>query len=217
MVVQDALTGYVHEAPDIGYAEAPDAFGQVAYDGYGNPVGLLPGLMNLFRGRRRRSAPMAPPPEPMPPAPDMPPPDMPPPEAGTGEVAYDGFGNPVGFINVLPAALRFTPPGLRFTPPRVAWSPILRRFVRWVFSPTQRRWVQLPAAPGAAPGAMPYRRPWPLGWQRPSLPYTGLGPNRLYMRCAVWPGPKGLVPALAMQAAAAGAAGGRRRRRRRRR
>lgn len=226
MVVQDALTGYVHEVPDFGYAEAPEGYGQVAYDGYGNPVGLLPQLINLFRRRRRRSAPMTPAPmpaaamspEPMPPGADMPPADMPP-EPGTGEVAYDGFGNPVGFINVLPPALRFTPPNLRFTPPRLTWSPILRRFVRWVFHPTQRRWVQVPGPvpAGAMPGAAPYRRPWPLGWMRPSLPYTGLGPNRLYMRCAVWPGPKGLVPALAMQAAAAGAAGGRRRRRRRRR
>src|SRR5262249_25673639 len=37
-------------------------------------------------------------------------------------------------------------------------------------------------------------RRWPLGWIRPPLPYTGLGPRRLYMRCAVWPGPRGLVP-----------------------
>ena len=45
-------------------------------------------------------------------------------------------------------------------------------------------------------GGMP-RPPMPLGWQRPSLPYTGLGPRRLYMRCAVWPGPQGLVPGYA--------------------
>src|SRR5262249_51175428 len=44
-----------------------------------------------------------------------------------------------------------------------------------------------------------FRPPWPLGWIRPQLPYTGLGPRRLYMRCAVWPGPRGLVPAIAAQ------------------
>jgi hypothetical protein len=49
-----------------------------------------------------------------------------------------------------------------------------------------------PAAPLPLPGSMP--RPWPSGWIRPSLPYTGLGPRRLYMRCAVWPGPRDLVP-----------------------
>ena len=37
-----------------------------------------------------------------------------------------------------------------------------------------------------------------LRWlDNPSLPYTGLGPRRLYMRCAVWPGPQGLVPGYA--------------------
>jgi hypothetical protein len=41
------------------------------------------------------------------------------------------------------------------------------------------------------------RSPWPAGWQRAPLPYTGLGPRRLYMRCAVWPGPQGLVPGYA--------------------
>jgi len=66
------------------------------------------------------------------------------------------------------------------------------------------------------------RTPWPRGWIRRPLPYTGLGPRRIYMRCAVWPGPKGLVPAhaAAMQAAAAAqqaAAMGRPRGRRRRR
>jgi hypothetical protein len=160
--MQDALTGYVHEAPEFGYAEAPEAYGQVAYDGLGNPVGWLPWA-------------------------------------------------------------QITPP------PRILWSPSLRRFVRWVFSPTQNRWVQTPVPPGATPyrTGLPYSpgRPWPLGWIRPSLPYTGLGPNRLYMRCAVWPGPKGLVPALAAQMPAAGPVGpggpggpgGRRRRFRRRR
>ena len=29
MVVQDTLTGYVHEAPEFGYAEAPEAYGEV--------------------------------------------------------------------------------------------------------------------------------------------------------------------------------------------
>jgi hypothetical protein len=47
-----------------------------------------------------------------------------------------------------------------------------------------------------------FRRPSPRGWRHPSLPYTGLGPRRLYMRCAVWPGPKGMVPAHAAAAQA---------------
>jgi hypothetical protein len=118
MVVQDALTGFVHEAPEPGYAQTP---------------------------------------------------------------AYDGFGNPVGFVGELPLPF----PWAR----RTVWSPLLRRFVQMIWSPTQRRWIQPPL-----PGGFP-RPPWPMGWIRPQLPYTGLGPRRLYMRCAVWPGPSGLVPA----------------------
>src|SRR5262249_60877290 len=55
--------------------------------------------------------------------------------------------------------------------------------------------------PGGSPYPMAQRAHWPLGWIRPQLPYTGLGPRRLYMRCAVWPGPHGLVPASAAAAA----------------
>jgi hypothetical protein len=58
----------------------------------------------------------------------------------------------------------------------------------------------MPGSPGMP---MPMMRPWPHGWIRSQLPYTGLGPQRLYMRCAVWPGPRGLVPAIAAQAPAA--------------
>ncbi len=124
MVVQDALTGYVHEAPEPGYAEAPEGYGQMAYDGFGNPVGFV------------------------------------------GEGVF---------------------------PPGTVWSPLLRRLVRTIWSPIQRRWIQVPIQP-PVPSGLPWR-PWPMGWIRPQLPYTGLGPRRLYMRCAVWPGPRGLVPA----------------------
>src|SRR6266576_3555956 len=101
--------GYVHESPELGYAEAPDTYGQVAYDGYGNPVGFVP-------------------------RPEMPV------EPGAGGLAYNGYGE---FPFPLPV-------------PRPPWSPF------------------------------PFRRPWPLGWIRPPLPYTGLGPSRMYMRCAMW-------------------------------
>ena len=75
--------------------------------------------------------------------------------------------------------------------------------------------------PPYPPFGMHYR-PWPTGWQRANLPYTGLGPNRMYMRCAVWPGPKGLVPGPGMlppgtQPGMPGAGGGRRHHRRHRR
>jgi len=53
--------------------------------------------------------------------------------------------------------------------------------------------LPFPGAPGVMPAGVP-PAPWPLGWHHPTLPYTGLGPQRMYMRCAVWPGPAGLVP-----------------------
>jgi hypothetical protein len=37
-------------------------------------------------------------------------------------------------------------------------------------------------------------------WVRAPMPYTGLRGRRLYMRCSVWPGPRGMVPAHAVQA-----------------
>jgi hypothetical protein len=196
MVVQDRFTGALHEIPD-----AP---------GVGEPVGFF------GRRRRRRSGgggggtPPAPP-EPAPPPEQAMPGDEAPEEAAAGEVAYDGFGDPVGFLFPFPKP-RLPLPGLRppFFPgmrppfplslrPRLVWNPLLRRFVR----------SRAPAAPGAPPPpgtpafqrfmALRRRGRWPLGWIRQALPYTGLGPKRLYMRCAVWPGPRGLVPADAAQ------------------
>lgn len=55
MLVQDTLTGYLHEVPDYPlsepefaeyyepeFAEYPEQMGEVVYDGLGNPVGFLP-------------------------------------------------------------------------------------------------------------------------------------------------------------------------------
>jgi hypothetical protein len=44
-----------------------------------------------------------------------------------------------------------------------------------------------------------HQRPYPVGWVSPTLPYTGTAPRRLYLRCSVWPGRAGLVPAFAAQ------------------
>ena len=51
MLVQDTLTGYIHEVPDsqlyeTNYGESPEqmAEGQMVYDGLGNPVGFLKSL-----------------------------------------------------------------------------------------------------------------------------------------------------------------------------
>jgi hypothetical protein len=146
------------------------------------------------------------------------------------QILYDGLGNPVGawpFSNIakavgglvskaLPVVAPFIPGGSLISqalpamaqgmvpgPPAPA-APVAQPTTPM---PYQGAVSPMPGMPGAmipAPGGpMPMPRPWPHGWVRPPLPYTGLGPQRLYLRCAVWPGPKGLVPAIAAQAPAA--------------
>lgn len=173
MLVQDTLTGTLHEVPDgqlyeTDFAEYPEQLGegQVVYDGLGNPVGFLPFIPKI---------------------------------ASLATSLIPGlFGR------------RPSPPGLPPLPPQI--GPAVQAAVSYLPRP---------------PFPPPFRPPWPAGWVRPPLPYTGLGPRRLYMRCAVWPGPRGLVPATAAQTPAAAAAAaaqqqaaavaqmGRRRRRRR--
>ena len=165
-----------------------------------------------------------------------------------GEPVYDGFGNPLGFqIPFISDIARGVGRAVSGLIPGVGQA--VSGLIPGVGQAVGGLIPGLPGIPGFPGGAQPqpvpaypqfpgapfprpfpsFRRPWPLGWQRPQLPYTGLGPRRLYMRCAVWPGPRGLVPAIAqgaaaqaaaMQAAAqqaAAAMGGRRRRRHRRR
>jgi hypothetical protein len=63
MLVQDMLTGRLHEVPDQSYGsnfagygnpygdtwgEPQQQYGQVLYDGLGNPVGFLPGIASLL-------------------------------------------------------------------------------------------------------------------------------------------------------------------------
>jgi hypothetical protein len=132
-----------------------------------------------------------------------------------GEPVYDGFGNPVGGIfddivgavkNVVSAPIQAATSMLN---PMNALNPIgavgniLGNIIPGM-GPSPQAAAPAPAggmmpwAPGFPPRPMPYfRPPLPTGWQHAPLPYTGLGPKRLYMRCAVWPGPSGLVPGYA--------------------
>jgi hypothetical protein len=53
-------------------------------------------------------------------------------------------------------------------------------------------------APPPVPAAP--MRPLPPGWIRRPVPYQGRKGRRVYLRCALWRGPRGLVPASAAQA-----------------
>jgi hypothetical protein len=243
MLTRDSLTGYLHEVPEFGEAEP---YGEAAYDGFGNQVG--------FFGRRRRRWPSAAEAPPSPP-PQMSPEAMGPAELGPegdemGEVVYDGLGNAVGFFNpfkavgqalqsvgratglplpILGAALPFAAGLLPLLAQRLAAQRRAIQRLQMSGRPVPPALMQsFQNISAQLQRARMRGRHWPLGWTRPPLPYTGLGPKRLYMRCAVWPGPKGLVPAYAAQMPAAAlqqgaqmaaqrAAGMMRRRRRRRR
>ena len=140
-------------------------------------------------------------------------------DCGLGEVVYDGLGNPVGWNPFRSISRAVT--GAGNVVGQAAQAPF--NVVGQGIDAAGRAVGNLfPGASGSAPsmpggffppsrgGSMfpflpPHRqallqarqRPWPLGWQRAPLPYTGLGPNRMYMRCAMWPGPRGLVPGYA--------------------
>jgi hypothetical protein len=210
MLVQDTLTGSLHEVPDSQpygayLGEFPDQMGEVAYDGFGNPVGLaflaplaakfaptaLKALPGIFRGARsaiRRFVPAA-----------------------------------RAFQRALPGAIQQFVPAARafqqalpgavqhFAPAAQAFQQAVPAAVQQ-FAPAAQAFQQTMPGPMPAPGeeaefaevpypmtATPFMRPPPPGWiPRPS-PYTGLQPRPVYMRCLVWRGPRGLVPARAAQ------------------
>jgi hypothetical protein len=198
MLVQDTLTGAVHEVPEsqlyeADYAEGPEqiAESQILYDGLGNPVGFS-FLKKAFRAATRL-APLA----------SL----LPVPGAGLlTQVAQRAL--PGVIRHLAPAARRLQ----RVLPPGVVQQ----------FAPVAQAFQQ--AAPAASPGsvggfygeAVPVQpvsaqppmpaQPMPAqalqtppGWiPRPS-PYQGTKGRRVYLRCVLWRGPKGLVPAVAAQ------------------
>ena len=226
MVVQDALTGTLHEIDEGDFHESeiaePEPVGETVFDGLGNPVGLfnpfklIGGLFGGSRRRRRARRQAAPMPDQSPP-----PPEPPPDESGAvGLFPFPFPRPPIPRLPIpgLPVPFRGLNVGLGR---RRVWSPSLRRFISMVWNPTQRRWVN--AGPVPLPVPVPARlgpglvRRWrtPPGWTRPLGPVTGA--NRMYLRCSMWPGPAGLMPVGAGQPGAPGMPGmGRRRRRYRR-
>lgn len=176
MLVQDTLSGALHEVPDVaGYAEAPgygyyaqapqlayyadpaETMGE-AYDGFGNPVGL-PFLAPIASAIAPLAAKVLP---------------------GIASKVLPGIANAIPGVSQLIGNLM--PGGI----PRPPMPPGL----------------QLPQLPGLPPppmsmGMMPPSVP--PGWMQSPVPYQGLAPRRRYMRCVSWPGPPGLVPVSAAQ------------------
>ena len=200
MLYQDRL-GILREIPDsqvygLGSADYPYGVGesQILYDGLGNPVGAWPfsNIAKSIGGLVSKALPLA---SSFIPGGSLISKAIPAIAAGLAPGAAAPQPAPAPFMNpAVPSPL----PGMQMGPGGV---------------PMQMGPGGMPIQMG--PGGMPMYRPpaMPTGWIRPPLPYTGLGPRRLYMRCAVWPGPAGLVPAMAaeapvapVQAAAAAAA-----------
>ena len=199
MLVQDTLTGAVHEVPEsqlyeADYAESPEqmAEGQILYDGLGNPVGFSL-LKRAFRAATRL-APLA----------SL----LPVPGAGlltqVAQRALPGIIRQLG-----PAAQRLQ----RVLPPGVVqqFAPVAQAFQQAVPAAAPPGTVggfygeavpapPIPAQPMPAPPMPPQALQPPPGWiPRPS-PYLGRKGRRIYLRCVSWRGPKGLVPAVAAQA-----------------
>ena len=193
MLVQDTLTGAVHEVPEsqlyeADYAESPEqmAEGQILYDGLGNPVGFS-FLKKAFRAATRL-APLA----------SL----LPVPGAGlltqVAQRALPGIIRQLG-----PAAQRLQ----RVLPPGVVqqFAPVAQAFQQAVPAAAPPGAIggfygeavpaqPIPAQPTPAQALQP-----PPGWiPRPS-PYQGTKGRRVYLRCVLWRGPKGLVPAVAAQ------------------
>jgi hypothetical protein len=191
MLVQDTLTGAVHEVPEsqlyeADYAESPEqmAEGQILYDGLGNPVGFS-FLKRAFRGLTKAATQLAP-------------------LASLLPVPGAGLLTQVA-QRALPSVMRQLAPAAR-TLQRALPPGVVQQF-----APVAQAFQQaVPAAPPGSVGgfygeAVP-TQPMPTqalqpppGWiPRPS-PYLGTKGRRVYLRCALWRGPKGLVPAIAAQ------------------
>ena len=147
---------------------------------------------------------------------------------GMGEVVFDGLGNPLGFSfrkafgTLVKKAAPFATSMLgpygqiinRALPiVRQALRPTAQALRQQALQQMRNGFAEAPAA--VAPMAMqrmampaaarmaPVARRLPPGWIRPAVPYAGPRGRRLYLRCAAWPGPRGLVPVNAAQTPAA--------------
>jgi hypothetical protein len=204
MLVQDTLTGYIHEVPDsqlyeTNYGESPEqmAEGQMVYDGLGNPVGFLKSLKRFAS----RLAPIVSQLAPFVPIPGV---------AALTQVAQRALPSLVQrlaptaqrLVRGLPAgvAQQFAPVAQAFQQPMPAVVPTVTPPPPAQATPAESVEGYYGEAVGPAVPGRPVARPLPPGWiPRPS-PYHGRKGRRVYLRCVAWPGQKGLVPAFAAQA-----------------
>lgn len=172
MLYQDSQTGMLHEAPDsqvYGWGLAEDPYGvgegQVVYDGLGNPLGW-----GFLKKLVKKAAPFA-----------------------------TSMLGPYGQIikHALPVVTRALGPTAQAMRQQAIQQLSSRQPVPVQPQPQLEGVAVGLSRPGVysrIPVSPVPVRPLPAGWRRPQGPNTGVPPRRLYMRCSVWPGPRGLVP-----------------------
>ncbi len=173
MIFRNYYTGTLHEVPGALSNEA----GQMVFDGFGNPVGgLFDDIGKAIGSIASVAGPIA---QTLLPGP-----------AGAliGGAANLVKGLVPGGSPAPPPAAPPAPMPVQVSPPGMPPMPFQAMPPAMPFQPGM---AMPPGMPGAFPPAVP-------GWTTAPVPYTGLGPQRMYMRCAVWPGPPGLAPQYAL-------------------
>ncbi len=121
---------------------------------------------------------------------------------GEAQMVYDGLGNPLGW-SLFKSLGRLVKKAAPFATSLLGpYGQIINRalpIVTQALSGPEQAFDGVPVGlPGPVfPSPIAMRPPYPGGWQRPSVPYTGPHPRRLYLRCSAWRGPHGLVPGAA--------------------
>jgi hypothetical protein len=177
MLYEDPVTGALHEIPDSqvgwGLAEDPYGMGEVVYDGLGNPVGFS--FRKAFGSLVKKAMPFA-------------------------TSMLGPYGQIINrALPIVRQALGPTAQALRQQAIQQlsGYGEVAPAAVPVPVAPVAVAPIAVAPPPVAAAAPMAGRRP--ARWVRPPVPYTGLRGRRLYLRCAAWPGPRGLVPAFAAQ------------------
>lgn len=112
---------------------------------------------------------------------------------GEGQLVYDGLGNPLGW-GFLKKLVKRALPLAKYIPG--PYGQLINRALPMVQRSLNLNGFGEVTPMGAARQGMPIRRPLPAGWVQPQGPNMGPQPHprRLYLRCATWRGPAGMVP-----------------------